>query len=112
VDAGRLDEAVRLLRGLGYTPETDWLPVRLELTAEGGRWVDLHPVAFDATGHGRQAGLDGSHFDYPAEDLGTGSIGAHPLPCLSVRRQLAFHAGYDPRPVDVADLALLERLAG
>jgi lincosamide nucleotidyltransferase A/C/D/E len=112
VDAERLEEAVRLLSGLGYASETDWLPVRLELVADGGRWVDLHPVVFEASGQGRQAGLDGTHFDYPPEDLVSGRIGDHPLACLSVRRQLAFHSGYDPRPVDVADLALLEQLTG
>lgn len=110
IDAVRLDEVVLLLSSLGYAPETDWLPVRLELVADGERWVDLHPVTFDGSGHGRQAGPDGSHFDYPADDLVTRSLGPHPVPCLSRRRQLVFHTGYDPRPVDLADLALLERL--
>jgi lincosamide nucleotidyltransferase A/C/D/E len=112
LDAARLGEAVRLLGELGYAPETDWRPVRLELAAAGERWVDLHPVVFDGSGDGRQAGPEGSHFDYPAVDLVTGSVEGHRLPCLSVRRQLVFHSGYDPRAVDLADLALLEGLTG
>jgi lincosamide nucleotidyltransferase A/C/D/E len=60
VAAEDLERAVERLAVLGYHPETDWLPVRLELAAPGGRWVDLHPVAFDGRGDGVQAGLDGS----------------------------------------------------
>lgn len=107
VDADHLEAAVRVLDGLGYVAETDWLPVRLELAASGGRWVDLHPVVFEAGGDGRQAGLDGTSFDYPAADLVVGVLAGHRLPCLSVARQRAFHSGYDLRPVDVHDLALL-----
>jgi lincosamide nucleotidyltransferase A/C/D/E len=112
VDAARLTEAVRLLSGLGYRPETDWLPIRLELAADGERWVDLHPVAFGADGEGRQAGPDGSHFAYPAPDLVVGALAGHPLPCLSARLQRVFHSGYPPRAVDLADLALLAELTG
>jgi lincosamide nucleotidyltransferase A/C/D/E len=112
VDATRLDEAVRLLARLGYHPETDWLPIRLELAAEGDRWVDLHPLVFGADGEGRQAGPDGTHFAYPAADLVTGAVAGHPLPCLSSRLQRVFHSGYPPRAVDRADLALLAELTG
>ena len=35
VDADQLDQAVALLRPLGYRPETDCLPGRLELAADG-----------------------------------------------------------------------------
>lgn len=111
VDADRLDEAVALLRPLGYRPETDWLPVRLELAGDGERWVDLHPVVFDDQGDGRQEGLAGTFFDYPAADLVLGWIDGHALPCLSAARQRVFHRGYPPRPVDLHDLALLAGLA-
>jgi len=112
VDAVRLEEALAVHAELGYRRETDWLPVRIELAADGERWVDVHPVAFPdgPGGDGRQAGPGGSWFDYPAEDLVTGSIEGHPLPCLSAARQRVFHAGYPPRPVDEVDLALLAQL--
>jgi lincosamide nucleotidyltransferase A/C/D/E len=112
VDADDLAGAVAVLADLGYDVETDWLPVRLELAARGERWVDLHPVVFDAQGDGRQAGLDGSHFDYPAGELVVGSIEGHALPCISPARQRAFHSGYSLRPQDEADLAELDRLPG
>ena len=118
VDDVDLAVAVAVLGDLGYAVETDWLPVRLELAAQrelaarGERWVDLHPVVFDAHGDGRQAGLDGGHFDYPAGDLVVGSIEGHPLPCISLTRQRAFHSGYPLRLQDEADLAELDRLPG
>lgn len=116
VDAVDLAAAVAVLADLGYAVETDWLPVRLELAArgelaaQGERWVDLHPVVFDAHGDGEQAGLDGSHVDYPAGELVVGSIEGHALPCISLARQRAFHSGYPLRPQDEADLAELDRL--
>lgn len=111
VGADQLAEAVALVSPLGYQPETDWLPVRLELAAPGERWVDLHPVVFDAQGNGQQEGLHGTSFAYPAADLTVGWIDGYRLPCLSVDLQRAFHSGYAPRPVDLCDLALLTELA-
>lgn len=99
--------ALGALAALGYVVETDWRPVRVELVAPGARWVDLHPVVFDAAGRGTQAGLDGVTFDYPVGCLVTGTIGGRAVGCLSVAQQVAFHTGYPPRAVDLADLALL-----
>lgn len=106
------DEAAVLaaLHGLGYAVQTDWRPVRVELAAPGERWVDVHPVAFDDTGAGRQAGLDGSFFDYPAGCFVTGTIGGRTVRCLSVTQQLAFHEGYEPRAHDLADIEQLRSL--
>ena len=112
VDAAALDAALAVLGRLGYAAETDWLPVRLELAAPGERWVDVHPVVFDPRGDGRQAGLAGGHFDYPAADLVTGELRGHLLPCLSARLQRVFHSGYPLRPEDEADLAVLAALDG
>lgn len=110
VDAQRLADALAVLTDLGYVPELDWLPIRVELGAPGERWVDVHPVALDERGNGRQAGLYGSRFDYPALDLVEGSVDGYRLPCISADRQRAFHSGYPLRPQDEADLAELDRL--
>jgi hypothetical protein len=59
LDAGNEAAALRALQRRGYRVETDWRPVRIELVAEGRGWVDVHPVVFDATGHGRQADIGG-----------------------------------------------------
>jgi lincosamide nucleotidyltransferase A/C/D/E len=104
------DAVLAALAPLGFAVETDWRPVRVELRAPGGRWVDLHPVVFDAIGHGRQAGLDGVVFDYPAGCLATGRVGGRAVACLDVDQQLRFHAGYAHRDVDRHDVALLREL--
>lgn len=110
VDAGFLGTAVSALAGMGFVPETDWLPVRLEVAGGPGGWVDLHPVVFDASGHGRQEGPNGTWFDYPAPDLVTGTIGGRIVPCVSAPLQWRYHHGYEPRPQDLHDLALLRGL--
>ncbi|HEY6685619.1 MAG TPA: hypothetical protein VI094_05350 [Propionibacteriaceae bacterium] len=110
VDASNETVALRVLGRRGYGMETDWRPVRVELIAEGRGWVDVHPVVFDATGHGWQADLGGKQFDYPPEAFDHGSLGGVRVPCLSRDQQLLFHTNYEPRAIDLHDLALLEHL--
>jgi lincosamide nucleotidyltransferase A/C/D/E len=110
LDARDEPVALRALERRGYRVETDWRPVRVELIAEGRGWVDVHPVVFDSTGHGREADLGGGQFDYPPEAFDQGALGGVCVPCLSRDQQLLFHTGYEPRAIDLLDLALLERL--
>jgi lincosamide nucleotidyltransferase A/C/D/E len=110
VDAGDLSCCLSVLVGLGYAAETDWLPVRIEMRSPGERWVDVHPVAFDKSGHGRQADLDGGFFDYPPDAFSRGLIAGREVPCLSARQQRRFRTGYEHRPQDVHDLAQLDAL--
>ena len=111
VDATRFDEVVERLLSDGFRIETDWRPVRLEVSHADGRRVDLHPVTLAADGTGVQAGLDGATFDYPSDAFGTGRVAGRPVPCLSVAQQERFHSGYEPREEDVHDLAILRDLA-
>ena len=111
VDAADFDRCLTALGGLGYVPETDWMPIRLEVRAPGDRWVDLHPVVFDENGHGRQAGgPNDGFFDYPPDVFSSGVIAGRGVPCLSERQQRIFHSGYEPRPQDLHDLAQLDAL--
>jgi lincosamide nucleotidyltransferase A/C/D/E len=110
VDARNETVALRVLERRGYRVETDWRPIRVELIAEGRGWVDVHPVDFDATGHGRQADIGGGQFAYPPEAFDRGSLDGVCVPCLSRDQQLLFHTGYEPRAIDLLDLAQLERL--
>ena len=104
--------ALHVLADRGYRIETDWRPVRVEVVAaERGR-VDLHPLTFDESGNGHQAGLDGTSFILPVDCFTTGTIAGREVACLSVQQQLLFHSGYEPRDIDRADLSLLHRLAG
>jgi len=107
VDATDATEAIRVLEHRGYQVETDWRPVRVELVNAGQGWVDLHPVVFDHAGHGRQADVDGGHFDYPPDGFDIGVLDESEVPCLSREQQVAFHTGYEPRAVDLHDLRLL-----
>ena len=100
--------ASRFLSDLGHGPETDWLPVRIELAAAGARWVDVHPVRFAEGGRGRQAGPGGAHFDYPPCAFTSGSIARRRVNCLSAEQQRQFRTGYDLRPQDIHDLAELD----
>src|ERR1700753_2590025 len=55
VDADGLGTCLQVLGQLGYTAETDWLPVRIELRAPGARLVEVSPGALYAGGHGHEA---------------------------------------------------------
>ena len=48
--------------------------------------------------------------EIPARWFTTGSLDGVIVPCVSVEAQRAFHAGYEPREVDVHDLDQLDRL--
>ena len=109
VDVTDLPVCLQCLASLGYSRETDWLPVRVEYAAPGRGWIDVHPIAFDDAGHGQQADLDGGHFDYAPDAFAVGSVRGRAVPCLSLSQQRAFHSGYEPRPQDLHDL---EQLAG
>lgn len=104
------DAALTALRSLGYEIETDWRPTRVELAAPHERWVDLHPLAFEAGGDGIQQGPAGQRWVYPADCFTTGSLAGRTVGCLSAEQQLLFHSGYEPREQDRHDLALLRGL--
>lgn len=110
VDAVDHDTCMAALARLGYTTETDWLPVRVEVAAPGGRWVDVHPVRFDAQGLGLQGDPTGTHFRYPPTAFATGLLGGRTVPCLSAGQQRLFHSGYELRPQDEHDLRQLATL--
>ena len=109
IDADDWDLSVDIVTGLGYVVETDWWPVRVELVAPQG-WVDLHPVRFDSSGNGLQAGLDGTTFEYPREHLTVGLLDGRPVPCVSAAWQVHVHSGYELRPHDLHDLEILAAL--
>ena len=104
---GDLRRVRRLLAARGYAVVRDWRPTTLTLRDPDGREVDLHLVDPTPDGGGDQV-LDGGgvwHYGPPV----TGTVGGRPAPCAPAEEQLALHQGCDPRPVDVADVALLNR---
>jgi lincosamide nucleotidyltransferase A/C/D/E len=104
--------AIDALARLGYVIELDQRPARVELAGTNGR-VDLHPIAWDADGAGRQVGLEGEVFDYPPGSLDAiGEIAGREVRCGTPELQLAFHSHYVPRDHDRRDMAALAETFG
>jgi lincosamide nucleotidyltransferase A/C/D/E len=76
------DEHLSRIDSVAYELETDWRPVRVELSAAGSRRVDLHPVVI-------------------------GRVNGRAVGSLSAEQQLRFRTGYQLRDVDRHDLSLL-----
>ncbi|MEO6397456.1 MAG: amino acid transporter, partial [Tepidiformaceae bacterium] len=120
-DHGDLDLVVKLaeieavlatLHELGFALHLDLRPTRIVARNAEGRWVDLHPVEFDAEGIGwqRGAGPEGSDCPYPADGFAEGTIAGQTVPCLSAGLQVAHHQGYKPTEKDRHDLELVHAL--
>ena len=110
IDAQCEDAALAALARLGYAVETDWRPNRVELVAPGRGRVDLHPLLLADDGSARQAALGGGFHDFPPSYFTVGSLDGVAIPCVSPSAQRAFRSGYEPRDVDVHDLAVLDAL--
>lgn len=110
IDAACEEAALRALGDVGYVVETDWRPNRVELVAPGRGWVDLHPLLLGEDGSARQAALGGGFHVFPSSFFTVGSLQRMPVPCVSVEAQRLFRTGYDPRDVDLHDLAQLDAL--
>ena len=108
LDASQESRAMGVLADLGYEIETDWRPNRVELVAPGAGRVDLHPLILAADGSAQQAALEGGYHYFPRSYLTVGRLNGLAVPCVSVKAQRAFRQGYELRPVDRHDLAVLE----
>jgi lincosamide nucleotidyltransferase A/C/D/E len=75
-----------------------------------GRLVDLHPARLDPLPAGER--VEPGVPVLTADAIATGWIGTRAVRCLSAAGQLELRREYQERPVDQADLRLLERLAG
>lgn len=109
VEAGACDGLARWLRGRGYEVAADWLPIRIELR-RGRCGVDLHPMKVDGRGDGVQAGFGTQVFEHRAADRTRGRIGGRRVVVATAARLMELHRGYEPRPEDLHDIALLRRL--
>ena len=109
VEAGACDGLARWLRGRGYEVVVDWLPIRVELR-RGRCGVDLHPMKVAGRGDGVQAGFGTQVFEHRAADRTRGRIGGRRVVVATAARLMELHRGYEPRPEDLHDIALLRRL--
>jgi lincosamide nucleotidyltransferase A/C/D/E len=104
------EPVIRALRGLGFdlVQADDWRPSRFGMRDSAGRKIDLHLLAFDASGSARQVNLPGlPPFEYPSEGFVEGRIGDRKVPCLSPYLQVQFHRGYQWTSKDQHDMRLL-----
>lgn len=107
IDTTLVDDAVEALGRIGLRSELDERPARLVL-GDGRRAVDLHPIAWGPDGTGIQEGLAGERFTYPPGSTdAVGHIDGRTVSCLTPALLIAFHLGYEPRPVDRQDMAAL-----
>jgi lincosamide nucleotidyltransferase A/C/D/E len=93
------------LEACGYAVIRDWLPTSIAFRDGFGREVDLHPVDLTPDGGGDQVLVDGTTWHYAAPVHGT--IGDRAVRCAPPEDQVQMHLGYEPRPVDRADVARL-----
>ena len=93
----------------GYRITEDWRPIRAELAGDRGR-IDVHPMAIDANGDGVQHGVGEEVFVHAAKDRTVGTIGGREVVVACAERLRQLRTGYPPRPVDLLDLAVLDRL--
>ncbi len=80
------DAVISALQGVGYAIEVDWRPNRLELTAPGRGWVDVHPLVVQPDGSARQAALRGGWHGWPIV-LHVGRLEDVVVPCVSIEAQ-------------------------
>jgi lincosamide nucleotidyltransferase A/C/D/E len=104
-----LDRAVEVLATVGYRIlDARYIEVTLQLVDPDGRRIDLHPST-PVAGGTEQIDFDGNTFHiFPPE---VGYIGGQAVRCMPLVTQLRTHAGYELRPQDHHDLALLRGLA-
>lgn len=109
VDSTTVPDFLQWLSARGYQIVEDWLPIRVELASERGR-IDVHPLELGADGDGIQQGFGQDVFVHPERDRVVGFIGGVEVVVASAARQRQLRTGYEPRPVDMHDLKVLDQL--
>ena len=104
VDADDFNDCMVALGDLGYIVETDWLPLRVEVVAGGERWVDVHPVRFDAEGYGLQGDRDGSISAIRRQHSLSDEAANAPYAACQSASNNSFTAAIELRPHDEHDL--------
>jgi len=113
VELDALDAIVDLLGDVGYEMTEDDRPIRIVLSADGDRSIDLHMVTWDRERGGLQPQPKGPPFRYPPEGFqGRGKISGVELPCLTPEVQVLCHSGYEPADTDKQDMRLLAERFG
>lgn len=112
VDRDALGRVRAMLEADGYVVLRDDLPAAVAYGHPAtGDEVDLHPLRLTRDGGGDQHYADGRppwHYGAPVPGVVAGEV----VPTCDLDTQLRAHVGYDPRPVDRADLETLRERLG
>ncbi|WP_405070545.1 methyltransferase domain-containing protein [Kribbella sp. NBC_01510] len=104
-----LDTAIEVLGATGYAvTDARFVEVTVQLTHAEGHRVDLHPSTPMPGGGTEQTDFDGNTFHIPPPEIGR--IAGREVRCLPLSAQFHTHQGYDLRPQDHHDLALLNQV--
>jgi lincosamide nucleotidyltransferase A/C/D/E len=68
----------------------------------------VYPLVIDDDGNARQAAVGGGWHEFPRFYFTSGHLSEVAVPCASREAQHVFRSGYELRPVDRHDLALLD----
>ncbi len=109
-DSRHTDGLLDALLAAGYVIETDWRPVRIELHHPERGYLDIHPFVLSKDGTAKQADLEGGWYEFEADYFGRAVFAGREIPCISAKGQEIFHAGYEPREVDLHDMKIIEEL--
>lgn len=110
-DAQYTDTLIEKLLKAGYTIDTDWKPARIELYSDKHGYLDIHPFVINNDGTSKQADLEGGWWEFEADYFGSSVFEGKAIPCISVKGQKIFHAGYELREKDMHDISILNRIS-
>lgn len=109
IDAGRTDDARRVLGTVGFEPIFEDMPGHCSLQDNRERIVDLNFAVADRYGDRWNINrtLGRGEPDYPFDGFTYGWIGGHKVSCIGPETQVAHHLGYEVEEVDRFDVELL-----
>ncbi|MBN1263212.1 MAG: GNAT family N-acetyltransferase [Candidatus Pacebacteria bacterium] len=94
-------------RGYHDVERPDTKPHNFVLGDDEGHLFDIHVIVIDSKGDGIYGPPEKGE-KYPADSLtGKGTISGQAVRCISAKRMVEFHTGYDPRETDYKDVAAL-----
>ena len=109
-DAQYTEKLLSILFQYGYSIDTDWGPVRIELYSEKYGYLDIHPFVLNEDGTSKQASLEGGWYEFDKDLFGTVHFEGKVIPCISVKGQKLFHSGYELREKDKHDISIIETI--
>lgn len=110
-DAQQTKKLLKKLLQFGYNIETDLRPVRIELYSNKYGYLDIHPFILNKDGTSKQANFEGGFYEFDKDFFGKAIFREKNIPCISLKGQKIFHAGYELRDKDKHDISIIEELS-